>query len=203
MFCNPQVIDFMECCASPTFPNNVFKCGNKTVSSLNPTAGVRDAIPYNATKDAANPTANKCNAKAVNSIRVCRSFADNLWSIKPDKKELRSGEDLCGFSVYTGAGAFFAAGDPKYPNPNGIVGWGDVDGTTGDDPVLPAKFWNSAEEFFRDTRPPMLDDFYIEIVDDKEGRCFGFRNPNSAMRGQRVGAGTLAGVLALTAALLR
>ena len=86
---------------------------------------------------------------------------------------LKTGEDKCGFSVWTGSEDNFGGDKYNFPNPNGIVGWGNVDGSTGDDPVLPGKFWGSVDEFFRDTRPPLLDDFFLEVVDEKDGYCFG------------------------------
>eukprot|EP00947_MAST-08B_sp_MAST-8B-sp1_P003980 g3980.t1 len=152
LFCHPRHIDFMECCDNVTYVSGgansgeVFKCGNVGAT------GVRNATPY-----AAGPNST-CTSKQVNTIRICQSFADHLWVPHETKKELKTGEDLCGFSVWTGAGGYFPTGsdlDPNtqcgptgvsgkdraicYKNPNEIVMWGDVDGSTGDDPVLPGQ----------------------------------------------------------------
>jgi len=101
----------------------------------------------------------QCSSTTVNTIRVCKSFAEDLWG--DDGSDL----DNCGMSIWTGAEA-------TWDNPNGITAWGDVDGTTGDDPILPSKQWTGYHTFFRDTRPPLLDQFFVRVVPDKEGHCF-------------------------------
>lgn len=62
--------------------------------------------------------------------------------------------------------------DPAAYNPNGIVPWGDVGGASADDPVSPSLFWTEGVKgFVRDIKPPLLDEFFIEVVDGEEN-CF-------------------------------
>merc|ERR1712146_318347 len=101
----------MECCHNHTFPNNVFKCGNKGNTN------VRDATPYSASPNST------CTSKQVNTIRICQSFANHLWVPHETEQYLKTGEDLCGFSIWSGAKdpnfASDEAGSIPYPNPNG------------------------------------------------------------------------------------
>ena len=57
-------------------------------------------------------------------IRICKHFAERMWqSGSNDGKEY----DMCGFSIFT--------------DDNGVVPYGDVNPATGDDPILPSKYW--------------------------------------------------------------
>lgn len=80
---------------------------------------------------------------------------------------------MCGFSMWVGDSATDTDESSAAYNPHGIVPWGDVDGATGDDPVLPSKFWPEGYAgFIRDIKPPLLDQFFVQVVDDSAGHCF-------------------------------
>lgn len=133
----------------------------------------------------------ECTETTVDTLRICRSFATSLWG------DDGSHFDGCGMNVYSGA-------DEEDSNPNGIVPWGDVDGTTGDDPILPSKFWGSVNEFFRDTKPPLFDEFLIHVVDDEDGHCFkGSESFTGTASAATLSAAAAATVAAATVALAR
>lgn len=104
--------------------------------------------------------------------------------------------DECGMSVWNGDSfEQQSTANPAAYNPNGIVPWGDVDGASGDDPVMPSLFWKEGVEgFVRDIKPPLLDEFFVEIVDGEEG-CF-----KGAAAALSPGGAALAVLLALVAA---
>ena len=93
-------------------------------------------------------------------VRLCESFAN--------KVHVAVFGHGCGFSVYT--------------NDKGTVQWGDVNGATGDDPVIPSALWKSYlvnmlngvvnDDQVLYIRPPYLDEYYFEIVRDGSG-CYG------------------------------
>ena len=57
-------------------------------------------------------------------IRICKHFAQRMWqSGSNDGKEY----DMCGFSIFT--------------DDHGVMPYGDVNPATGDDPILPSKYW--------------------------------------------------------------
>ena len=65
-------------------------------------------------------------------------------------------------------------------HPTNIVPFGDVNPATGDDPILPSKFWaekpdgvasplgSARERFFNDIKPGMLDAFQFRVVPDSD-----------------------------------
>jgi len=110
-------------------------------------------------------------------IRICKHFAQRMWqSGSNDGKEY----DMCGFSIFT--------------DDNGVVPYGDVNPATGDDPILPSKYWTdnaksedgasrtvggvfgvdrglAYEAFMNTIKPGMLDNFQFRVVDSREN-CF-------------------------------
>ena len=88
------------------------------------------------------------NNEVVGEIRICKSFGDRVW--------YHGGKDYdrCGFMIYT-------SGDDAKIEP-----FGDVHPATGDDPILPSKYWKydkakgtAIEQFFNAIKPGMLDKF--------------------------------------------
>ena len=138
LFCDPLHLSYMSCCDSLD-PNGMDCAGNTTLYK----------------------EGGACNSKKVNTLRVCQSFVDKIWAndgttAKAGKKD-GSNFDACGMNIWSGA-------TETTQNPNGIVGWGDVDGSTGDDPILPSIFWEGqAKNFFRDTKPPLFDQVSVTL----------------------------------------
>eukprot|EP00736_Rhodelphis_marinus_P007235 Rmarinus@m.19527 len=186
MFCDPDHLNYFECCHDPQFSYNV----DDEVFGPYPMADAQDQ--YDAAADDDKPAfyysdcadyefagdSDVCNAGSVNSIRICESWAEDLWG------DDGSHFDDCGMSVWSGA-------DEEFINPGGIIFWGDVDGSTGDDPILPSKFWENKESFFRDTKPPLFDEFFIRIVPDSEGNCFDGAASTISFSAQLIGLSTL------------
>jgi hypothetical protein len=115
-----------------------------------------------------------CNKDNVNVIRVCESFADAAYDKNKDTTkgniEVRPGKkyDECGNLIWIG-------GDFSPKNPSEILTWGDVDGRSGDDPVIPSKLWPDFLTFGRDTKPPLFDEFVVIVVPDSTD-CFAGRD---------------------------
>lgn len=121
---------------------------------------------------------NKCTKDNVNIIRVCESFATRAYL-----KNKASNSYVAPGKKYDGCGSLIWIGGNASPsNPNQITSWGDVDGTTGDDPVLPSVLWGDFQTFARDIKPPLFDQFTVVVVPDSgsglpgAGNCFGGRD---------------------------
>jgi len=105
------------------------------------------------------------------TIYLCEDFARGLLPPKADSTtgvvntDGISIYDACGFSMYT--------------NDHGVVLWGDIDPTTGDDPIIPGQIWdvkdfpagtlsmlNGAydEDSLMFLRPPFLENYNFSIV---------------------------------------
>lgn len=193
MFCNPNQLQvlcaspaarpspptaaapqYMGCCSSPSW--------NTTTTGSNRVFGCSSFTPYDGTS---------CDARHVNTLRLCPSFASDLFP----PSSPGNGLDKCGFSLWIGATEVTDPSDVTGYNPNGIVAWGDVDGSTEDDPVVPSKYWaEGAKGFVRDIRPPLLEQFFIHVADDNT-HCFNgpaaALQPASALVALVVAAATL------------
>ena len=74
--------------------------------------------------DSASVFAGDYNRDNWGEIRICKHFAQRMWqSGSNDGKEY----DMCGFSIFT--------------DDHGVMPYGDVNPATGDDPILPSKYW--------------------------------------------------------------
>lgn len=107
-------------------------------------------------------------------VKICKSFLDEMWPVGEDGSidSEKFKYDDCGFTIFT--------------NDEGVVPYGDVDGTTGDDPIIPSLFWNSSvEAFINDIKPAFLDGFDFEVIDDSEADhddCFPLAGESSALQ---------------------
>lgn len=105
------------------------------------------------------------NTDVAGEIRVCKSFADRVWFHAGDDY------DRCGFIIYTD-GEDLGDAD-NLGELTKIVPFGDVNPATGDDPILPSKYWTydpakgtAIEQFFNTIKPGMLDKFQFRVIDD-------------------------------------
>lgn len=138
LYCNPYQTNFMGCC--DVVANDTMSC----------TSGLK------AYGDSG------CGIQDTNTVRICKSFADDLW-----------GKDG---SKYDGCGMMMWVADPvpeeDPANPNNWLSWGALEGKHGDDPVTPSVTWSGDyKQFFRDVKPPLFDQFYVIVVPDDD-KCF-------------------------------
>jgi hypothetical protein len=165
MACNPKQLGFMSCCDK--LSSNTTQClGNQTL--------------YGNMK----PNGQMCSARDVNTIRICKDYADAAWDKQRnpiDGSTFRPGEmyDQCGMLIWApDQEADAPAKEPGAPN---VLPWGDVAGSSGDDPVVPSATWTSFAAYSRDIKPPLFDEFNVLIVPDAEGGCFaGAKQYNAA-----------------------
>lgn len=168
MYCNPHQTKYFGCCD---------KVANDTMSCLGTLKKHGDS---------------GCGSSDVNTLRICKSFATELWGKDGTK--------------YDGCGMMMWVADPVSEedpaNPYNWLSWGALEGKHGDDPVTPSVTWNKdVKEFFRDVKPPLFDQFYVIVVPDDDS-CF----KGYVLNGVGAGAGSItvsfASVLAATAVTL-
>lgn len=158
--CNPKQVAFMSCCDQMS--TNTTKClGNETL--------------YGQTK----PSGQKCTNRDVNTIRLCKNYADAAWD---KQRNPMTGEDFPPGEMYDQCGMLMWEGEDSKKGGLGILDWGAVNGESGDAPVVPSAAWGSFEEYVRDVKPPLFDEFAVMIVPDEEGNCFAGKQYNSAGR---------------------
>jgi hypothetical protein len=171
MYCNPHQNKYMGCCDE--ISNDTTTC----LSTLKKTGDVG------------------CDANTVNTVRVCKSFADALWGDDGSKY------DGCGMMMWVADPV--ATEDPA--NPNNWLSWGALEGKHGDDPVTPSVTWSGqAKYFFRDVKPPLFDQFYVVIVDDDD-TCFNgymLNNEGTASQSAKINFASSLGAIIVTVLLM-
>ncbi len=135
LYCNPNQLKYMGCC--DVVANDTMSCSSGLKKYGESGCGIED----------------------TNTVRICKSFAKELWGKDGSKY------DGCGMMMWVADPV--AVEDPA--NPNNWLSWGALEGKHGDDPVTPSVTWSKDyKEFFRDVKPPLFDQFYVIVVDDDD-----------------------------------
>ena len=135
LYCNPNQLKHMGCC--DVVANDTMSCSSGLKKYGDSGCGIED----------------------TNTVRICKSFAKELWGKDGSKY------DGCGMMMWVADPV--AVEDPA--NPNNWLSWGALEGKHGDDPVTPSVTWSKDyKEFFRDVKPPLFDQFYVIVVDDDD-----------------------------------
>lgn len=161
--CNPKQIEYIACC------DDQYK---KSGYCRDDTGAATDAqlmVKYGT---------GTCVGDQGDTVRICKSFADKLW--ETDGKKY----DSCGMNMYVLGDPDSVADENAWSddddgdgepdgNPNEVMPWGDTDGRTGDDAMLPSRAWDGgSESFFHDVKAPFFDQFRMAVVADADGDCF-------------------------------